>query len=419
MSRRADSAGRLSTIDLLFSLLDDQRRPFDFTLIFHLRESPGVEALRAGAASARNFYPTTGSRVVNKRWVRFDEPGEGLTAVSVPDGGDAATRIEEFVDAPLDLREQTPARQLLITDGTGAGAKLVTRFHHAAADGLSAAMWLGHQLRVAYGEQPPAAEASPFETLPLRTHPSPVRRSRFAHDGPSDRLWSPGTRPSRTRRWLTIGIAAAELRAGCRRVSGFTYNDLLAACALELFLRWNREHGAGRGQKVGLWLPVNIRRRPSAGFGNGTSRVRLYPRYAGAAPLADKCREVRRQLSWCLEHGEWAVPERSPLTSLPSWAARPLLRAYAGRPGVDMATAVFSHAERWAGPGGEIFRHVEKIECVGQLHARHRVNITGATHAGRTWLTFTYDPGLLPPEDARRLAGMYEEQIELARRELV
>ena len=418
MRPQATSGGRLATIDLLFSVLGDPRRPLDFTLVFHLRESPGVEALRAGARSARNTYPATGSRVVNKSWFRFDEPEDGLAVVSTPAGDDAVTRIEEFIDSPLDPREQMPVQQLLVANSAGSGAKLVTRFHHAAADGLSAGLWLGHQLRVAYGEEPPARETSPFETLPLRTHTSPVRKSRFAYAGPSDRLWSPGARPSRTRRWLTTNVAAAELRRGCREAGGFTYNDLLAACALETFVLWNRAHGAGRDQRVGLWLPVNIRRQSSAGFGNGTSRIRLYARHMDAARLADKCREVRRQLSWCVRHGEWAVPEKTPLMSLPLWASAPLLRAYLGRPGVDMTTGVFSHAERWAGAGGEIFRHVEKIECVGQLHARHCAGIYGATHAGQTWLTFVYDPNLLPPGDARRLAGMYEEQIELARREL-
>jgi hypothetical protein len=416
MNPRTAGRDRLATIDFLFSILDAPRRPLDFTLIFHLREAPGVEALRAGARSARSLYAATASRVVNKRWVRFDERGDGLAAVSVSTGEDATGAVEEFIDGPFDPRGHAPVRQLVITNGRG--AKLVTRFHHAAADGLSAALWLGHQLRVAYGEESPAREASPFESPALRTHQSPVRRSRFAYAGPSDRLWSPGARPSRTRRWLTIKIAAAELRGACRKAGGFTYNDLLATCALETFARWNRAHRAGRAQKVGLWLPVNVRRRPSAGFGNGTSRVRLYARYDAAAPLADKCREIRRQLSWCVEHGEWAVPEKLPLASLPLWAAAPLLRGYLTRPRVDVTTGVFSHAERWAGEGGEIFRHVEKIECVGQLHARHCAGITGATHAGLTWLTFTYDPALLPPEYAGRLVGMYEEQIDQARREL-
>jgi|GEM_PF-737415 len=430
------AGGRLSTIDLLFSVLDDPRRPFDFALLLDLDDAPAADALRAGARSARALYPTTASRIAGKRWTPFAEPGDGLAEVSARTVEEAERAAEEFVDSPFDPRRQTPVRQLLITGGAvgGGRAKLVTRFHHAAADGLSAALWLGRQLRVAYcegnegdegdegdegnegDEGAPVAAAAPPGPPPLRSHPSPVKKSLFAHGGPSDRLRVTGRRPSRTRRWLTLDFEAAPLRHVCREAGGFTYNDLLATCALELFLRWNRARGARGRLKVGLWLPVNVRRRSSEGFGNGTSRIRLYPRYDEAAPLADKCREVRRQVSWCIGHGEWAVPEKSPLTSLPLWAAAPLLRAYVGRPWVDVCTGVFSHAEGLTAAGGEIFRHVTKVESVGQLHARHALAINGVTHAGRTFLTFTYDPGLLPPADALRLAEMYRELLDLARR---
>jgi hypothetical protein len=415
--QKANPSG-LSTIDFLFHALDGPRRPSDFTLVFHLSEPPCVGALRAGARSARNFYPTTGSLISKGRWVRLEGSGDGVAATSAATEEAAAAAVEEFVGGPFDPRAETPVRQLLITSRHGAGARLVTRFHHAAADGLSAAMWLGHQLRVAYGEEAPAASASPFRELGLRRHPSPARRSRFAYPGRSDRLRAVGVNPSHTRRWLVICAEASDLRPRCRRAGGFTYNDLLATCALETFSRWNRAHRADRRGKIGLWLPVNIRRESSEGFGNGTSRIRLYARYDDDAPLADKCREVRRQVSWSWHQGEWAVPEKSALMSLPLWAASALLRGQLRRPRVDMSTGVFSHAERWAGQGGEVFRRVEKIECVGQLHERHCAAINGVTHAGRTWLTFTYDPGLLPPDDARRLVEVYQEQLELARREL-
>jgi hypothetical protein len=164
-------------------------------------------------------------------------------------------------------------------------------------------------------------------------------------------------------------------------------------------------------------LPVDVRQHSSVGFGNGTSRIRLYARYGDHDSFVDKCREIRRQISWSSRHGEWAVPQEPPLTYLPTWAIAPLLRCYLNRPGVDMATGVFSHAERWAGESGEIFQHVEKIESIGNLHTQYSLAINGATHSGRTWLTFTYDPGLLSPEDIQQLLEMYQEQLALARRE--
>ncbi|MEK6283228.1 MAG: hypothetical protein AABN95_22965 [Acidobacteriota bacterium] len=417
MTSSVTSKGRLSAIDLVFSIMDSQSRPLDFALLFHLKDPPTLEALRTGARSARNFYPTTGSHIDKQHWIRFNEPADGVAAISGSSTEDPAKAIGEFLDRPFDLHLQMPVQQLVINDSINAEVKLLTRFHHAVADGLSAAMWLSHQLRVAHEKEAPVTQVSPFQDLPLRNHPAASRRSRFAYRGPSHRLWTRHAQPSRARRWCTIEVAAADLREGCRKTRGFTYNDLLATCALEVFSRWNRQHCNGRRQKVGLWLPVNIRQQSGAGFGNGTSRIRLYPRYGDRASLVDKCREIRHQISWSNRHGEWAVPQGPPLTHLPGWAITPLLRCYLNRPGVDMGTGVFSHAERWTTESGQIFQHVEKIESIGQLHTRYSVAINGATHDGRTWLTFTYDPALLSPEDIQRLVEMYQEQLALARRE--
>src|SRR5438132_4815524 len=337
MKSQATSKGRLSAIDLVFSVMDSPRRPLDFTLLFHLKDHPGLGALRAGAKSARNFYPTTDSYIDKQHWVRFIEPDDGVAAILISSSEDLAPAIEEFLDRPIDLRLQMPVQQLMIMNSLNGEVKLVTRFHHAVADGLSAAMWLGHQLRVAYGKEASVAEVSPFQDLPLRSHSSPARRSRFAYRGPSHRLWTRRAQPTRARRWRTIEVAASELREGCRRTRGFTYNDFLATCALEVFSRWNRLHCSGHRQNVGLWLPINIRQQSSEGFGNGTSRIRLYARYGDHDSLVDKCREVRRQVSWSNRHGEWAVPQEPPLSYVPQWAFTPLLRCYLNRPGVDMA----------------------------------------------------------------------------------
>jgi len=92
------STGRLSPIDLVFSLMDSPRRPLDFTLLCHLRNAPDVEALRKGARSARNFYPTTGSYINKQHWVRFPQPEDGVAAISVSSPEHLTRAIEEFLD---------------------------------------------------------------------------------------------------------------------------------------------------------------------------------------------------------------------------------------------------------------------------------------------------------------------------------
>ena len=164
---------------------------------------------------------------------------------------------------------------------------------------------------------------------------------------------------------------------------------------------------------------MNVRRESTVGFGNGTSRIRVYARYKANDSLVEKCREVRRQVSWTSEHGEWVVPEISWFTRLPRPIIGPLLRGYLKLSSVDMATGVFSHAGSWIASAGEAFKHVDRIECIGLLHSRQSLAVNAATHRGQTWVTFTYDPQLFSADEAQQLAQMYEQQIALAREELL
>ena len=84
-----------------------------------------------------------------------------------------------------------------------------------------------------------------------------------------------------------------------------------------------------------------------------------------------------------------------------------------------MTTAVFSHADRWAGDAREAFQHVVRIECIGLLHTRQNLAINAATHREQTWMTFTCDTGMLRASDVDQLAEMYRQQIALARQELL
>jgi hypothetical protein len=385
---------KLNLLDCAFRLLDDVRSPQDFTIILHLGDPPEIDRLQAGGRSASERFKTSSSR---------------LERSEIQIG----SAIEEFVNHPFDLRRSSPVRQLFLSNGPGS-AVLATRFHHAAADGMSAAIWLGHQLSVAYGLTPAESSAE----IVLRNAESSVRRSKFAYDGACDPLWTANSTRSGTRHWITRGFACEDLQRACRRAGGFTYSDLLATCTLEVFSRWNHQHTQNGRPRVGLWLPMNIRRRSTEGFGNGTSRIRLYAQYSSSASLIDKAREIRRQVTWSTENGEWVVPDLPLLTRLPRWIARPALRSYLNRSSIDMATGVFSHADRWGG-ASDAFRHVERIECIGLLHSRQNLALNGATHRSQTWLTFTYDAGLMSVDDAEELARMYEHQVELARAELL
>jgi hypothetical protein len=394
-------------LDYVFSVLSDRKNQLDFAFIIHLPTSLSVESLQAGAASSRNKYPATQSFLYRRQWERLS----GIDSLEITTD---ETKLQAFMDTPFDLRVDAPCRQILLIRPDV--KVLATRFHHAVADGLSAAMWISHQLQVAQGKEQPINQ--PLHcNVPLLKHSSPsVRRSKFAYSQPSTPLRTCTSQTSNRRSWSSFTFEASQLKQLCRRLRGFTYNDLLAACALEVLMKWNAQ--VKNGSQVGLWLPMNIRRYSSSGFGNGTSRIRIYPRYERDSSFIEKAREIRKQVTWCTEHGEWVVPEVEALRRLPTWLTARLLNAYLSTRLVDMGTAVFSHGESLAGGVGDGLQIATQIECVGLLQKRQRLAINGTTHRGQTCLTFTYDSQLLCSDAISLLTEMYQQEIRVAREEL-
>lgn len=364
----------IAPLDRISAIMDSPVRPLDGALIVTLNDVPSLEALERGAESARSTYPITRCRLDGRRWTSVDpapiESGEDL---------------EAFVDRGAPIREVPSPRQLLIGD------RLVTLGHHAVGDLVSILAWVRHQLDVARGIEPAVPRP-----LTLRTSANAVRKSRHAWAGASNRLWHRGP-PSGRRRTRRLDFEPFRIRGG-------TYNDALLAISLDVFARFNRDHGA-RTDRIAVWCPVNVRRRPFDGFGNGSSRIRIYRTWDDDVPLGERVANVHEQVRWTMSNGEWFVPTEHPLLSAPDW----LLRAYLSRPWVDMATAPFSHGTRI---GDEArWADVRDVELVGQLDRRHPFGVFGVTFAGRTRLSLLYDPGQLEAADVDRLAALYEEAI--------
>jgi hypothetical protein len=203
--------------------------------------------------------------------------------------------------------------------------------------------------------------------------------------------------------------APDEARARALQIS---HNDLLAAAFLEALAQLQRARGAPT-RRLGLWLPMNVRVAPFEGFGNGTSRLRLYRDAAGLpedAPFSARAQALSAQRQDAIEDGEWAVPAALPG---PAWArplVQPALRAYLARPWVDMGSAPFSHAGR-LGPPGRLASLVPGA-VVMNLHPWHPVGMAGLTHDGETHLTLTWDAAQLAEEDVDLLAEAFDARLE-------
>ncbi len=396
-------AAPLTTLDWVCVIMDGPVRPLDFALVLHFKDSMDAEALKLAARSARNLHPSTACRLEGRHWSLLNKDAGGPHHRQASTGQVTAA-IEEFLAVPFQLSREPPLRQLLISNREDRAVCLVTRVHHSAADLVSALAWVRHQLRVASGRERFMGEPAPYETPTLAKAPYRARRNPYW--GRCDPIWTRGAKPSGSRRWRTLSISAGEFAGLSRTSAGFSYNDLLLVATLETLHWWNGLHQAARG-KIGLWLPINVRRERFVGFGNGTSRIRVHRRFSDDAGLTDKCRAVRSQVNWSRQHGEWTVPQQSLLARLPMRVAVPIARRYLRRPWADMGTAAFTHVQEWPGQSDPEFARLQQLEVIGALDRHHALMLAAVTKSDRTWLTMTYDPALLSKGNVDSMAQFF------------
>lgn len=392
--------------------MDRATRPLDFTLILRFRRSPEHAGLVRGAASARNAFPITASVIKGKSW-HLANPRSGLSTECHTCASRAGSEgvLREFVGTPFRLSEEPSLRQMLVRESGREDIRIATRVHHSAADLLSCLQWVRHQLRVASGAEPPIEEIAPFESIPLASSPPGARRNPDWMR--SERLWTREGRPSGERRWSAFSIPVNGLEDLSRDRNGFTYNDVLAAAALETARWWNTRNGK-QSNRVGLWLPINIRRDSFVGFGNASSRIRVRLLLQPTATFREMCLSVRSQVDRARRNGEWIVPRRPLALRLPLNVVAPALRAYLRRPWADMGSLSFTHVQRWPGRDEDCFQDLAGVEIVGALHTTHPLMLAAVTCRDRTWLTTTFDPALLRDDDITAMGHYFREVVSTA-----
>lgn len=405
----------LAPLDLISAKLHRDERPLDFTAILEIdADASLIAGLPTGAASACRLFPSSASRVDGRRWVWSDDvPFEALPLAS---SEAVQASIDAFVNQGKNPHDDMQVRQRLIHRSGGKPPVLLTRFHHCAFDGVSASMWLFHQLMVASGQLEPEHERGEWTPPELSSHDTPHRKSKYSHVGGARRLWTASPTPSRTRRWLSMQLECAAYRKAVSSVDGITYNDFLAAHFTQALVQWNAQHAAPTS-RMGLWLPTNIRPQAFVGFGNGSSRMRVYADAMKGPSAAQRCQQFREQVDWSRDNGEWYVPPIDGLLKLPDSWLTPILRGFLGRPGVDMGTAPFTHLERI----GSMERFVSMIHSarwVMMLHKWHPLGMAAATLGKHTDMTLTYDPSMVSEEDATAFLALYQTLLDTGLAEL-
>ena len=404
----------LSTLDLVSLVMDSEVRPLDFAVLLHFDREIDADDLARGARSARNLYPTTACSVVDGRWSPL-EPDCREPAFRSLRRGNGKRLIEQFLRRPFDLGSGPPLRQAWVQDVEAGTGCLVTKVHHCVADLLSVMAWIRHQLRVAADLDRPCSEPAAV-VPPALAEPPPGAKRNPAWDRCAP-LWTRPREASGERRWITYSFPHGEFMRVSLAECGFTFNDVLVVAALETLQEWNRIQG-DNGRSVGIWLPVNIRRDAFEGFGNASSRIRVRRDYADRLDIPDKCRAVRSQINLARERGEWMVPQRTILTGIPLRFSAPLVRRYLNRPWADMGSAAFSHVQKWPGQDDAVFAGLQELGVLGAMHRRHALIFAAVSLGNRTWMTITYDPALLWPEDIAVIRDHYLSTLRAASRGL-
>lgn len=419
MSRAEPRGGApmaLAVADLACLTADSPERPLDYALVLHFdRRRPlpfSYEGLRRGAEEARRVYPVAASRVRRGAWTLLPRPPGPVAYWRLP-GEDTEPLLRRFLTPGFCLDEEPPVRQLLLESGDPPRFSLVTRIHHAASDLVGTLLFVGRQLRAAVGAAEPAA---PQRTPPALRQPSRVARRR-APDRPSTPLAVGPGEPSPERRWLTVVVDRRPFTAVSWHFVGFTWNDVLLTAAMTALADWNRQQRAS-ASRIGLWVPMNVRRSRFAGFGNGASRIRVHRRQApGTSPkerFHGQVRLVREAVQRARLDGDWVLPSGA-LSRLLLRGAPSVARRYLDRPWADYGTAGFAHLERWPGDADGVFEAVSDFEVVSCLHPRHPLYFAALSRPDHTTVTITWDPALLDAGQVGDIAAGFRRAIAHAK----
>lgn len=390
---------KISFTDFSFEVMNNDQRVLDFALVAKCKQSFDLDTLKVGAQKAFECFPKSNCLIKRKTWI----PCTDAWNLEVKKSSNLQEDINDFLARPIKLHRERGIKQLYLQ--TSEGDYLVTRMHHALADALSLLLWLKVQF---------SNKLIPSPRLELNSHPNPIKKSPFANKKASRVFGGHRGKVSNLRRLQSIAL---KKPSNDLREKGFSYNDLLCAIVFEAIRKYNLDKGISE-HRNGIYLPVNIRKNPFAGFGNGSSRIKIYDQYAENTSYKEIAILLRKQVKTCREQGLWAIPEGlGPFEKLPKRLGGILLKLYAMLPSNDFGSLIFSHLERLKGIE-DIFDPFSEILGVSQLYKAYPVNLSGVSFEEDTIMTATYDENIIKNEDMVKFLGFLKKEQEKAYNEL-
>ncbi|MFJ1598431.1 amino acid adenylation domain-containing protein [Streptomyces sp. NPDC088261] len=338
-------------------------------------------------------------------------PSLVVADVSTDTTAEYAERVEAEIARPFRLDTGPLIRATLYQHADG-GAELLTVAHHAVFDGTSKDVLLTDladaytaRLRGATPVRPAAAPAPPSAAPPE----SAVREAAewYGEDaaaGLADApVLLPGVRPAAqvspraagagecVERWLE-GAAHDDLRAAADK-AGVTVFELLLAAVHALLLRYGNE-GAAVGVSLSTRTPEQ---RDAVGLFVNELPVPAPAVDPGTTGLADLASALRKDLRTLYRFR--AVPYGA--------VARGL------GPRVGLTPVTFSYRRSGADPHFEGAR-TRVDRAVFHRAARSPLHLQIVEEPARTLIAFQYDPAVVAPDTAERIAGHFTTLLDAA-----
>lgn len=269
--------------------------------------------------------------------------------------------LQEFLDVPL----ATPFH-IEVAFIHEAEPLIAFKMSHVLGDAVSMFLFL----KAMFGQDVEAGEPE------LKSFPD--KKDTPYRDLLTSKLWPRKGRPGRRREIIRETLEHSDQNASI-------FNDLMLYSLLEA-LPFSRK---------AIWVPVNVRKNFWKGFGNGLSRMRIYP--PKGADLTENLAHIRKQKQEAMKNGEVALPPEN--FDIHNKKHKFFYELWVRRPWADWGSVSLSHVTNSRGFLDEFLN----IAGVSNLMPAHHAAIFAVTVAGKTDFTLTFDPNIVSPEESRIL----------------
>ncbi|MFD5141845.1 amino acid adenylation domain-containing protein [Streptomyces sp. NPDC058401] len=369
-------------------------------------------ALARAVTAVTGRHTALGARLVERDGRVWQEPAAQqpeLVQLEAPaDEADLEKRLEEEAARPFAL-ETGPLSRFTLHRRADGSAELLVTAHHAVFDGNSKDV-LTRDLAAAYGSAPLPATPAPAPAAPA-ADPEAVRRAAEWY-GPR---WAAATDPvlpgvqrtptlagaGETVGWRLDGAEAEELAAAAA-LAGTTVFEFLLAALHGLLRRYG-------GEAVPVSVPLSTRTPELADeIGLFVNELPVHAPGAGASASTSTSASASETFA------AFAGAVRAELRAGYPYRSVPFGSAVAGlSPRVGLTAVSLGYRRRgpdpdFAGTGARIAWAVHNRTARNTLHLQV-VEAPGSHNSPHGGLDFSlqYDPAVLAPDAARRIAGHY------------